>query len=110
MICKHCGKKVAKDTIFCPYCDQLLPERNIFLGAEDSYREFSTLALLGFLFSFFVALVGLICCTMAYKQCRDEKYRGKRLAVAGFTISVIRMAVEVLLFVFLSREVFGISG
>ncbi len=108
MICGHCGKKVAKDTIFCPYCDELLPERSLLYGEEHSYRKFSTMALMGFLFSFFAALPGLICCLIAYRQCYDKKYRGKRLAVAGFTISVIRIAVEVLLFVFLSREVFGI--
>ncbi len=68
--------------------------------AQQPVNKTNTLAIVGFVLSFFVAIAGLICSIIGLKQCNQTKEGGKGLAIAGVVISSVSMAIFFLLFMF----------
>lgn len=90
MFCKNCGKEVSDSAVVCPYCGVQLQKME---GKND---QTCTLAIVGFVLSFFVSIAGLICSIIARKKCREENLEGGGLALAGIIISAVSMAVLVI--------------
>jgi hypothetical protein len=67
------------------------------ITAEDLYtkKRLNVCALLGFIFSFFIPIVGIILSAIGWKQCdkNPDKYKGKGLAIAGYWISFLTIMI-----------------
>lgn len=133
MFCKNCGSHLADDALFCPNCGtktndtpsgQTPPPNgqtgytpngyntgngynnpNGYNNANyNSATPTNTLAIVGFVLSFFVALAGLICSILGYNKAKNENLGYGGLALAGIIISVLSMILSVILYVFVLSE------
>lgn len=88
MYCKNCGKEISENAYVCPACGAL---------ADVQKKESNTKALLGFVFSFFFPLVGLILSILGYTDA--NKYGGDRkgMAKAGIIISSVFIVVNLII-------------
>lgn len=94
MFCNNCGKQVDDGTTFCPYCGKQIgtpaaqpaqpaaPAQPAPAQSTDS----NTIAIVGFIFSFFGGLIGLICSIIGYVNAKKGAPH-KGLALAGIIIS-----------------------
>lgn len=104
MYCKNCGKEVAENAIVCPNCGVQIGN----LKTENINNETCTMAIIGFVLSFFISIAGLICSIIAYRKCRDENLNGKGFAIAGIAISATSMALAVF-FLILFFSILGVA-
>ena len=74
MFCKNCGKEISDNAYVCPNCGV-----KVSGGVKAEEKKTNTLAIVGFILSFFVSIAGLICCIIARKQIaeRDEGGAGR---------------------------------
>ena len=98
MFCNHCGKQVDNDTVFCPHCGGRVgegaPQQQQPAQAQPQYAapqqsappQENTIAIVGFIFSFFGGLIGLICSIIGYNNAKKGAPH-KGLALAGIIIS-----------------------
>lgn len=93
MFCKNCGKEIDDNAYVCPHCGVKVEK------SELQSQEKNTLAIVGFVLSFFIAIAGLICSILAYRKCKNENAPQKGFAVAGIVISAISMALTVLIYI-----------
>lgn len=89
MFCKNCGKEVNDNAVICPNCGVQLAQ--LKGGKAEDESKSNSMAIIGFVLSFFISIAGLICSIIAYRKCRDEGLNGKGLAIAGIAISVASM-------------------
>lgn len=85
MYCRYCGKEISEDSVTCIHCGA-----NVKPAVTKT--ETNTLAIVGFVLSFFVALAGLICSIIGYRNAKQNDADGKGLALAGIIISGIQLA------------------
>ena len=107
MYCRYCGKQLADDAAYCPHCGTPTGERakrDEFFDSVPPYtrpaaptKKMNTLAIVGFVLSFFVSLAGLICSIIARKQCNETGEDGAGLALAGIIISAVSMGLAFIL-------------
>ena len=95
MFCKNCGKEIDNKAIACPNCGV-----GTGLYAEPTEEKSNVLAIVGFVLSFFIAIAGLICSIIGYKNAPQYSGKGKGLALAGIIISAVSMAI-VFIYVFI---------
>ncbi len=101
MFCSHCGKEINDNAVICPHCgvatDNLKRQTTAATPAPAS-AESNTLAIVGFVLSFIIAIAGLICSIMGYKKAQEPGMNGngKGLALAGIIISAISMGLAVI--------------
>ena len=93
MFCKNCGQELNDNAVICPHCGV----------ATDNYakstavtEQKNTMALIGFILSFFVALAGLIVSIIAYKNAKKPEFNGdgKSFALAGIIISAVSLGIS----------------
>ena len=90
MFCKNCGKEIDDRAVVCPYC-------GVQVGGLDAAQEkTNTLAIVGFILSFFIAIAGLVCSIIALKQAPSFGGNGKGLATAGIVISIVAIVIAVI--------------
>ena len=90
MFCKNCGKEIDDRAVVCPYC-------GVQVGGLDTVQEkTNTLAIVGFILSFFIAIAGLICSIIALKRAPSFGGNGKGLATAGIVISIVAIVIAVI--------------
>ena len=117
MICKGCGKVVAKTHKYCPYCGVSLVEKNSALDNEELIEEADShqdevltdennqtdkkcqgfgiagfvLGLCGFMStaSFLINLLGIVFSSIALAKFNPEKHKCKGFAVAGLVLSIL---------------------
>lgn len=74
----------------------------------------NTIAVVGFVLSFFFAIAGLVCSIIGYNKAKNEGLDNKGLALAGIIISAIEIAAVVILIVIyiiiIVAIIFGVSG
>lgn len=97
MFCSKCGAEVEDGMIFCPSCG-----KDLRSGSTSSYNGNSDTpnkaALVGFVFSFFMPLVGLI---LGIVGIVNSKERGRKgYAIAAICISVGFMILNFILRMF----------
>lgn len=128
MYCQHCGTPLDDDAAFCPKCGNKVNAPNFSAQGEkdEFFREVptatanqsytqpsygrtaavtNTMAVVGFILSFFVSIAGLICSIVGYKQCNQTGEGGKGFAVAGIVISAVSIAI-----VFLAVVIVAATG
>ena len=94
MYCENCGREIDDRAVVCPHC-------GISTGRRDKRLESqgNALAIVGFVFSFLIALVGLICSILGYKRAKNEGAPYGGLALAGIIISAVSMGLVVLIYI-----------
>ena len=122
MYCRHCGSKVGDNDMVCANCGALTeygervanhdaippennanainPDGNYYYAPENAgYRprenqKSNSMALAGFICSFFVSLVGLILSIIGYRKSKERTGEGRGLAIAGIIISIVSMVLS----------------
>lgn len=102
MFCKNCGHQMDDNAKFCPTCGthvlddaqaqvdvEVVPASNA--NGSAYLQPSNTLAIVGFVFSFLMPLIGLICSIIAYKNASNYEVQYKGLALAGIIISICEM-------------------
>ena len=97
MFCKNCGKEISDNAYVCPNCGVKVGGGvRTGGGMEVDGRKTNTLAIVGFILSFFVSIAGLICCIIARKQITERDEGGAGLALAGLIISIVSLVIAVI--------------
>ncbi len=102
--CRKCGKELDDAAVVCPHCGVLVNE-----DALKTTKQSNTIAVVGFIFSFLIAIVGLICCIIGLKK-SAETGTGKGLSIAGIIISVANMVLGAFLLPMLQQTAFAAVG
>lgn len=96
MYCKNCGSQIDDNAVVCPHCGVATSRMRV----SDDYSDRSnTIAIVGFVLSFFISLAGLVCSIIGYKAAKNEGKDHGGLALAGIIISAISIGLCVLLFI-----------
>lgn len=94
MFCKNCGSQVDDKAVVCPHCG--IQVGSLANRAEE--KEGNVIAVVGFVLSFFIAVAGLVCSIIGYKNAKSgAPYRG--LALAGIVISIVEIALAILIYI-----------
>lgn len=88
MFCKNCGKEISDNAYVCPNCGVKV--------AADAPKQKNNKALIGFIFSFFIPLVGLILGILGYKDSQKMNDEGRGLAIAAIVISAISLVINII--------------
>lgn len=81
MFCKNCGKEIDDNAAVCAYCGRTVNAQQL------STKPTNKIAVVGFVFSFLIPLVGLICSIIGVKQANERGRKG--FAIAGIVISIL---------------------
>ncbi|MDE7463723.1 MAG: zinc ribbon domain-containing protein [Clostridiales bacterium] len=104
MFCKNCGTQMNDNAAFCPNCGAAAngqpaqPAQPAQPQTQNNpvAQEGNTIAIVGFIFSFLIALVGLICSIVGYNNAKKgAPYKG--LALAGMIISIVSMVLALIM-------------
>lgn len=99
MFCKNCGSEIDDQAVICPHCG--VPVQNTANAGNQlqAQNQGNPMAIVGFVFSFLIAIVGLICSIMGYNKAKNEGLPYKGLALAGIIISAVSMGLYVLIYI-----------
>lgn len=92
MYCKNCGKEINDGAAVCPHCGVVVNKEAL----SPASPKMNTLAIVGFILSFFIAIAGLVCSIIGRKQCQERGENGAGFAFAGIIISIVSIAAIVL--------------
>lgn len=95
MYCSNCGKQIDDRAIACPYCG--VATANYTANNYNKINKTNSVAIIGFIFSFFISIVGLICSAVGYSKANELDGKGKGLAIAGIIISIIAIILSIVL-------------
>ncbi len=109
MFCTNCGKEINDNAAICPYCG-VVANKNALSNASSNTNQSNTMAIVGFIFSFFFALVGLICSIIGFKRAPEFGGNGKGLALAGIIISSISIIITIIVFVVVIGGALAFAG
>ena len=102
MFCKNCGSQIDDNAYVCPHCGVKVAQDEV-----QAHENGNTLAIVGFILSFFVALAGLICSILGYQKAKNEGLPHKSLALAGIIISIVSMALSIVLYILIYPIIFA---
>ena len=91
MYCKNCGNSLSDEAIVCPNCGVATGKQ--FPNIE---KKKNTMAIIGFILSFFVSIAGLVCSIIGYKEAAQYNGDGKSFALAGIIISIVELVIPIL--------------
>lgn len=100
MYCRNCGKKMDDKAIVCPSC-------GFSANGESRVLPSNAVAIVGFVFSFLIAIVGLICSIVGYLRAPMCYGRCRRLSLAGIIISVLSIVITFCILTALTETIFG---
>ena len=107
--CARCGAELNNDAAICTKCGCAVDGmRGSSLNSTSN--DYNTLAIVGFVLSFFTTIVGLILSIIAYKQVKESGEKGKELAIAGIVISSVEIAIVFLVLFIYFVFIFAILG
>ncbi|MDE5601718.1 MAG: zinc-ribbon domain-containing protein [Clostridia bacterium] len=87
MYCNNCGSQIDDNAVVCIHCGAATP--NAQKQQEAAPKQSNTIALVGFVFSFIMPLIGLICSIIGLKHAPQYNGNGKGFAIAGIIISAL---------------------
>lgn len=93
MFCNNCGMEINNQAAVCPHCGVVVNKEALAPAPASTNSESNSMATIGFVFSFFIAIVGLICSIIGLKRAKELGGAGKGLAIAGIIISCLEIAV-----------------
>ncbi len=109
MFCHNCGKEIDDNAFVCPHCGVIVGNKdaangtnansantNATNGTNAQTTGSNTIATVGFVLSFFIAIAGLICSIIGYRNAPQYGGKGKGLALAGIIISAVSMAIALI--------------
>ncbi len=96
MYCRNWGTEIDDNAGVCVHCGTPTDNFTTSTVSNDKPKETNVLAIVGFVFSFLVALVGLICSILGYRKAKQEGLEYGGLALAGIIISAVSMALAFL--------------
>ena len=96
--CAHCGAELMDEAAICTKCGCSVDGMNSPYGGSQS-ENWNTLAIVGFVLSFFTSIVGLVLSILSYKQTKESGEKGKELALAGIIISSIKLALSIVVII-----------
>ncbi len=103
MFCKFCGQEIDEHAVICPKCGRVLNSSGIPQQQPQYQYQYAapspktnTLAIVGFILSFIVPIVGLILSIIGKKQIKATGEGGNGLATAGIVISSIDLGFSLL--------------
>ena len=103
MFCRNCGQVIANNADVCIHCGVKVENKQ---NANKSIEKKSnTNAIVGFIFSFIIPLVGFICSIVGLtkvKTCNS----GKGLAIAGIIISVLNWIISIILYNYVMEYIY----
>ena len=113
MFCSNCGNEINDNAVICPKCGvatQNFAAANAANAANSAAqpKKDNTLALVGFILSFFVPIAGLVCSIIGYKRSKNEGLEGRNLALAGIIISAVSIGVSIITSIILSITMLGL--
>ena len=108
MFCTNCGNEINDNAVICTKCGVATQNFGINNKAAEPKKESNTLALIGFILSFFVPLAGLICSIIGYKRSKNDGLEGKNLALAGIIIIAVYMGISLIVSIILYFTMFGL--
>lgn len=109
MFCRYCGTQLKDDAVFCHNCgaavngqtppsahhtNQPTYQQPIQQQPATTNNE-NSIAIVGFVFSFLIAIVGLICSIVGYNNSKKGAPYGG-LALAGIIISAVSMGLALI--------------
>ena len=109
MFCTNCGKEINDNAAICPYCG-VVANKSALSNSSGNTNQSNTMAIVGFIFSFFFALVGLICSIIGFKRAPEFGGNGKGLALAGIIISSISIIITIIVFVVVIGGALAFAG
>lgn len=92
MFCKNCGKDIDSHLLVCPHCGVQVADLD---SGDSEPKKMCTLALVGFILSFFISVAGLFCSVLAHDKCQEEDLGGMGFAIAGTVISLVSIVATV---------------
>ncbi len=97
MYCKYCGAEIVDGAYICTKCGRLVNEAALKKDTEEcDKKKENTIAIVGFVLSFFVAIAGLICSIIGYTRAKKDNLPHKGLALAGIIVSAVSMGLSVI--------------
>ena len=105
MFCTNCGSEISDGTTFCPNCGAYAepapraggaPQTPYYSQQPVVQKQTNTIAIVGFVLSFFIAIAGLVCSIIGYKKAPQYHGDGKGLATAGIVISIVEIVLGIL--------------
>ncbi len=96
MYCRNCGQEINDNAVICPHCGVLVNDT-----ALQTKQETNSLALVGFILSFFTGLVGLILSCIGLSRSKRMNGDGRGFAIAGIIISALEMVVWLFVAIFI---------
>lgn len=124
MFCRNCGQELADKVAFCPHCGTQVGEIDVnpqYVGNEQGNGQnngqtcvnqhapvqnnglkSNVLAVIGFVLSFFVPVVGvpiagLICSIIGFGKAKNEGADRKGLALAGIIVGAVCSALQIII-------------
>ena len=97
MFCKNCGSQIDDSAVVCPHCGA--STGSFTGGGVSTTNENNTMAIVGFILSFFVAIAGLICSIIGLKRAPQFGGKGKGMAIAGIILSALSMFFSFIIFI-----------
>ena len=101
--CRKCGKELDDNAVVCPHCGVLVDD-----NALKPKSTTNTIAIVGFIFSFLIALAGLICCIIGLKK-SAETGTGKGLSIAGIVIAIVNMVLGYIFYLPVLQQLSGMA-
>lgn len=110
-ICRNCGRECDDSVVICPSCGT-----NFYVTIEDMKKQYeeentakvvqkkklNTICLIGFIMSFIISIVAIVLCIVGIIQSKAKNEKCAVLAIYGILISIVKIVMEIFLFVFLS--------
>lgn len=96
MYCSNCGNQIDDNAVVCIHCGAATPNAQRQQPAVQQSAESNTIAVVGFVLSFFIAIAGLICSILGLKRAPQYNGNGKGLAIAGIVISSIEIFIGII--------------
>jgi len=98
MFCKNCGKEIDDNAVVCPHCGVATEK---MAASAPAPAQKNTIALVGFILSFFGGILGLILSIVGLVNSKKPEYAGdgKNLAIAGIIISCVVLVFMIVIYI-----------
>ena len=108
--CTHCGQELNDNDYYCFKCGNQavfnIKELNTLdkqdktsdnhVTKENQSKDINIFALLGFIFSFVSAVIGLVFGIIGLNKCKEDNERGEGLAKAAIIISTVSIVLSII--------------
>lgn len=85
--CTKCGNELMDEAVICPKCGCIYNNQNLVNNSETDTAN--GVAIVGFIFSFLLPIVGFICGLFGLSKSNELNGKGYGLSIAAIILSVI---------------------